>query len=610
MSGKEYTAAHLIRLSDKLTIPLTDRLTTIGSSKRCKITINNKKIPQHCAYILFANGSYFLHPVDTKFIIRCNGETVPEPIELGSSSIFEFDTESFLFENTVKNSCTTSQSTPFHKLVSAIHNFFRHVSPETRFEMLTGIAQTLRCDGARLVVQDSETNGSFVTIARFPASSALDRYSERALKWALQQRHTVLMSATEWIDEQNESGSLEVNNIGSILCMPIISNDTIHGYLYLDRFDTGTPFGSEELEICDALAPIFGDILALYQRTQQQQQVIKELQGNGPLSHSVIFSCKKMKELVQTSCHFAKTDSTILLQGETGTGKEVFARLIHNNSNRSAKPFLVINCGAIPENLIESELFGHEKGAFTGATSRKQGLFEAAGDGTVFLDEIGELPINLQVKLLRVLQESEVLPVGATSTIKVHARIIAATNRNLLEEVEQRGFRKDLYYRLNVLRIEIPPLRERENDVLLISEFFIKKYSTQFGLSPKPLSLAAQSSLLKYNWPGNIRELENVVQKAVLISKGKMIEPEDITLDNAGSKQTNLKNESIRSLKTIRENAEKQAIIEALELSEGNVTVAANLLETDRKWLTKLITEYGISKFLIEDEAKRIKNTR
>lgn len=594
MSEKKTATVHLLRLSDKQAIPLIDRLTTIGSSRRCKIIIDSNKTAQHCAYILFTNGSYFLHPVDLKSAIRCNGEAVRAPVELNSSSILEFDSVSFLFENSVNTAGSSKQNASFYKLVNAIHGFFRNLNPESRFEMLTSIAQTLCCDGARLVIEDISNNGSFVTIARFPQSSSLDRYSERALQWARQQRHTILMGSTEWLSELKESGSLEINNIGSILCMPVVNGDTIHGYLYLDRFNSQTPFGKEDQEICDALAPIFGDILSLYDRTIQQQNAIKELRENQTGRHSLIYSCSKMLELVKTATHFAKTDSTILLQGETGTGKEVFARLIHENSNRSQRPFLVINCGAIPENLIESELFGHEKGAFTGATTRKQGLFEAAGDGTVFLDEIGELPIYLQVKLLRVLQESEVLPLGATIPIKVKARIIAATNRNLLEEVDKHGFRKDLYYRLNVLSIEIPPLREREKDVLLISEFFIKKYSNQFGLDSKPFSLASQSMLLKYSWPGNIRELENVVQKAVLISKGKMIEPGDIQLDESGNEQSVTKNQEIRSLKAIRENAEKQAIIDTLALSDGNVTVAANLLDVDRKWLTKLIAEYGI----------------
>jgi Nif-specific regulatory protein len=594
MSEKETATAHLIRLSDKQAFPLVDRLTTIGSSRRCKVPLDSSKIAQHCAYILFTNGSYFLHPVDLKSSIYCNSEIVRQPVELGSSSILEFDSISFIFENSVNSSGSSKQNASFHKLVNAIHGFFRNLSPESRFEMLTSIAQTLRCDGARLVIEDTNNNGSFVTIARFPHSSGLDRYSERALQWARQQHRTVLMSSTEWSNELKESGSLEINNIGSILCMPVINGDTVHGYLYLDRFNSQKPFGKEDQEICDALAPIFGDILSLYDRTIQQQNAINELRENQSGSHSLIYSCSKMQELVKTATHFAKTDSTILLQGETGTGKEVFARLIHENSNRSQRPFLVINCGAIPENLIESELFGHEKGAFTGATTRKQGLFEAAGDGTVFLDEIGELPINLQVKLLRVLQESEVLPLGTTTPIKVKARIITATNRNLLEEVEKRGFRKDLYYRLNVLNIEIPPLREREKDVILISEFFMKKYSNQFGLIAKPFSIASQSILLKYNWPGNIRELENVIQKAVLISKSKMVEPGDIHLDSGGKELAIAKNPEIRSLKAIRESAEKQAIIDALALSDGNVTVAANLLDVDRKWLTKLIAEYGI----------------
>ncbi|HEX3019270.1 MAG TPA: sigma 54-interacting transcriptional regulator [Chitinispirillaceae bacterium] len=335
--------ACLVRLSDRHSFPLMERLTTIGSSRRSKIRIDNADIPSHCAYILFNKGSYFLHPVDNAFPVLCNGKLLEEPAELFTSSILEFSKETYLFEKNSHTSATKDGNSAVYKLVGAINAFFRNVNPEARFEMLNSISQVLKCDGARLVVEEQLT-GSFTTIARFPQSSGLDRFSERALLWAKQKRKTVLMNASQWQSDKQQ-GSLELNNIGSILCMPIICNQAICGYLYLDRLDTQSPFTSEDWEICDAMAPIIGDLLAVYERASEQQKILDTLQKthNGS-SKPVLFSSKKMAEIIKTACNFARTDSTVLLLGETGSGKEVIARLVHKNSNRSLKPFLVINC--------------------------------------------------------------------------------------------------------------------------------------------------------------------------------------------------------------------------------------------------------------------------
>ena len=216
----------------------------------------------------------------------------------------------------------------------------------------------------------------------------------------------------------------------------------------------------------------------------------------------------------------AKTDTTVLVSGETGTGKELIARSIHDSSNRANKPFIKVNCAAIPSSLIESELFGHEQGAFTGATKKRDGRFSVANGGTIFLDEIGELPLELQSKLLRVLQEGEFEPVGSSKTIKVDVRIIAATNRNLLNEVKQGNFREDLYYRLNVFEIELPPLRDRKEDIELLAKVFIEKFSKRDGIILHPLSKDDINKLNSYNWPGNIRELQNVIERAFITSTG------------------------------------------------------------------------------------------
>jgi Nif-specific regulatory protein len=591
-------STHIVRLADQQVFPLRERLTTIGSSKRSKIRIPDESIPQHCAYILFSQGSYYLYPIDTRDQVTCNGKNVNQPIELLHSSVIAFGKEAFLFENSSFIPENADGSLSFRKLIGALNAFFKNVNPDSRFEMLTSISQALRCDGARLVVED-QVNKTFLTIARYPQSSSLDRFSERALQWAKQERRTILMNSSEWIDGTNQAGSLELNNVGSILCMPIISNDVFIGYLYLDRFVSAAPFDKVDWEICDALMPIFGDILALYYRTIEQQKTISELINEKSISEKpLVYACDKMQKIIETTLQFAKTDTTVLLNGETGTGKEVFARLLHKNSNRAEGPFLVINCGAIPENLIESELFGHEKGAFTGATTRKAGLFEAAEGGTVFLDEIGELSMNLQVRLLRVLQESEVLPIGATTVLHINTRVITATNKNLLEEVEKKNFRMDLYYRLNILRIELPPLRERGSDMLLIANYFIKKYTKQLNSQVREMTLAAQSKILKHSWPGNIREMENIIQKAVIISKGTMIDESELDIDFTDSVCKDIDKKPFVSLKEARENAEKITIEQALSYCSGNVTMAANILQVDRKWLTKLIKEHGIIRII------------
>ncbi len=243
---------------------------------------------------------------------------------------------------------------------------------------------------------------------------------------------------------------------------------------------------------------------------------------------SIIGESKVIKNIIEEIKKIADTKSNVLLLGETGTGKELFARVIHNNSSRAEMPFVPINCSAIPENLLESELFGHIRGAFTGAISSKKGLFEEADGGTVFLDEIGDLPPAFQVKLLRVLEDQIIRPVGSTKARRVDIRFITATNKNLSEAVKNGQFREDLFYRINVITISLPPLRERREDIPPLVEYYLKKYSEEFGLSPKKISSEALSIMVSYRWPGNVRELQNIIERAVLISDSDTILPEHL----------------------------------------------------------------------------------
>jgi two-component system response regulator AtoC len=296
----------------------------------------------------------------------------------------------------------------------------------------------------------------------------------------------------------------------------------------------------------------------------------------------VISKSKVMVPVLLLADKVAQHSTTVLITGESGTGKELIARGIHERSPRSERAFLAVNCGSIPENLLESELFGHAKGAFTGADKDRKGLFEEADKGTLFLDEIGELPLSMQVKLLRVLQEQEIRRLGATGHRKVDVRIIAATARNLLEEVQEGCFREDLFYRLNVVNIHLPPLRERISDIPVLCEYFINKFSASMNrLDVEGLAPAALQRLLAYSWPGNIRELENVLERAMLLTEGKFIQPESLPEMLSGSQEGHPFNvlRGISSIKKGRQLVDQWLIERAMETTGGNKSRAAELLE-------------------------------
>ena len=304
-------------------------------------------------------------------------------------------------------------------------------------------------------------------------------------------------------------------------------------------------------------------------------------------------------EVAQKVQKVAPGKTTVLLLGESGTGKELFARAIHDLSPRSGYPFVPINCAAIPRELLESELFGHERGSFTGAEAKKMGKFELADRGTVFLDEIAEMDLSLQTKLLRAIQEGEIERVGGLKTVSIDVRIVAASNRNIEKAVEEGSFREDLYYRLNVFPIVIPPLRERRDDVPLLAEYFISKYAAELNTTKKAIAKDALDLLVNYPWKGNVRELENCMERAIILCDGDTILPEHITLDRKRSLEGALQNLSMEGPleETTREAvrfAETRRIVRALKEVKGNKTRASELLQVSYKTLLTKIKDYGI----------------
>ncbi len=333
--------------------------------------------------------------------------------------------------------------------------------------------------------------------------------------------------------------------------------------------------------------------LELRQENTRLKAKVQELQGADNFK-DIIAQSKKMKSLLQLTEKVARYDTSVLITGESGTGKELIAKGIHQNSKRKDHPFIAVNCGSIPENLLESELFGYVKGAFTGANKNHNGLFEEASKGTLFLDEIGELPLGLQVKLLRVLQEHEIRPVGSVTTKKITTRVITATAKDMEKEVEDGHFREDLYYRLNVLSLKLPPLRERKEDIPALSIHFLTMLNKKMNLSIEGISEDAMNVLLGREWKGNIRELKNCLERAAIVAENRQILPADLS----GPQRQGSCNEKIDemlgtfSLKQAKKIIEKKLIDRALTACNGNKSMAARMLEISYPSLLAKIKEY------------------
>jgi Nif-specific regulatory protein len=450
---------------------------------------------------------------------------------------------------------------------------------------------------ANLFLLLAETDGDSLTLAAAAGLSAnefrrLDAKVNRSvLHDAFENRSPLLIENIS--DEPSLEQIFETSDKLGLIAVPVVMSDSNLGVL------VATGAKTAEQPLLELLASMIAQSLRVEHAVRGERQKLRD--ENTQLKHElkekydfphIIGNSNAIKQIYEQVTQVARSNATVLLRGESGTGKEMIANAIHYNSLRSKRPLVKINCAALPETLIESELFGHEKGAFTGAERFKKGRFEMADGGTLFLDEIGDLPLQTQIKLLRVLQEREFERVGGTETIKTNIRLITATNKNLEEAIAKGEFREDLYYRLNVFSIFLPPLRERKSDILLLAEHFLEKYESEHGKHIRRISTPAIDMLMSYHFPGNVRELENAIERAVLVCDANVIHghhlPPTLQTAEVTGTVTNL------SLDSAVEAFERDMIQDALKSNKGNIAKAARSLASTERILGYKIKKYSI----------------
>ena len=426
----------------------------------------------------------------------------------------------------------------------------------------------------------------------------LVKVSRTVARRVLEQGIAILSTDVPSHGDLREVESLAASEVRSLLCVPLVVFQRVIGCIYLDSNSIGHQLHEKHLQLVTAIAEISAFAFENARRLQWLEQENERLTVEISQEWSLVGASPRMKEIFQFIKQVAPINSTVLIEGESGTGKELVARELYRNSPRAGKPFVAINCAAIPEDLLESELFGHEPGAFTGAGGLKKGRLEIADEGVVFLDEIGELAPTLQVKLLRVLQEREFERVGGTRSIKVDIRVIAATNCNLEQAKRDGRFREDLYYRLAVLRVTMPTLRDRKDDIPMLARHFVQKYAKKCKVKPRPISCEALARLVNYDWPGNVRELENAIERALVLGDSDTVLPEDLPESLLEGAPTPEMTEGKYHFE-IRER-KKKLVLDAMEQAHGNYAEAAEILDMHPNNLHRLIRKLGLKEILRE----------
>jgi len=443
--------------------------------------------------------------------------------------------------------------------------------------------------GERGFIVVKEEGDLSIKIARRIDEKEIYDFSKSIINYSLENNESVIVKDFKKDERFKNSESAIYKGIRSVLCVPLRFRDEPIGVIYVDK-KGGSPFDEEDLEFMELFSELAGVSVrnALNRETLLKENVFM-MQELGRIYGvpRIVGKSEKMKEIFNLMAKVIPSSSPVLIEGESGTGKELIARMLHFAGPRAKKKFVAVNVSTLPESLIESELFGYKKGAFTGAVSDKEGLIAVADGGTLFLDEISEMPLHLQVKILRVIETKEYIPLGDTKVRKANVRIIAATNKDLLEEVKKGRFRADLYYRLNVIKIKLPPLRERKEDIPLLVSYFIEELNRKSNKRIRGIEKEAMDLLLNYDYPGNIRELRNIIERAYILCESERIRREDIFIEKGEP-------ESRPYMSLSLEEHIKKHVLNVLNKCGNNKTKASKILGVSRRWLYYKLREWGI----------------
>jgi len=486
-----------------------------------------------------------------------------------------------------------SGKNPYESLVTISESISHVEDTSVLFDTIMDIAlETLSAERGFILVNNKENGDRYQPVAARNMSketiSSIQNLSTSVVNQVLKENRP-LLSIDAQSDERFEGAeSVVVQQIKSVLCTPLALSGKSIGVIYMDSQVSNKQFDESNLEFLNAFSRQASIAIAntriLEYLKSENKRLKKQISGSSAFPE-IIGKSEAMFQIFNLIRDVADSTASVMIEGDSGTGKELVARALHSRSSRSESPFFPLFCGSLSENLLESELFGHKKGSFTGASENKKGLFEEADKGTIFLDEIADISPNIQTKLLRVIQEGEVKRVGETEIRKVDVRILSATNKDLRTEVEKGRFREDLYYRLNVINIKMPPLRERRDDIPLLVNHFMKYYAFKNKKNIHTISKEALENLTEYHWPGNVRELENAMERAVILAKGS-------ELDTGLFQLTKV--ESHLPLGKTLDEINKYAIIKTIEMLGNNRSKAAKVLGVSRRWLQYRLKDWGM----------------
>ncbi|MCO4769869.1 MAG: sigma 54-interacting transcriptional regulator [Deltaproteobacteria bacterium] len=588
-------------------IEITRKLTGIGSSPDNKVHIADPAILPHHCQVLRDGKNWVLSSLDREALIMVNGkERRHYKLQDGDLLMLGGTELAWSVDEPTSQLQTTMSSRPrvpavfggrdprFDKLVRFSEKLLAGMGLSDVFKVLldsvislTGASKgfLIHISGDRMVIPAARN------VDRVDIGSDPSQVSDSVVARVIKERKPIIISDAMNDTILGQSRSVVDLQLKSVMCVPLQAKDSLIGVLYVGNEGLGALFGPDDLELLKVFAAqaglILQNALLLDELRVENLDLARDLQAGSGLGGAMIGGHQRMLDVFRTLDKIAPTDISLLVTGETGTGKELVARELHSRSNRRDKPFVSINCGAIPENLLESELFGHKKGAFTGAVADKQGKFEDANTGTLFLDEIGEMPMNLQVKLLRVLQQREIERVGEGKPRPVDIRVVSATNKILADEIASGRFREDLFYRLNEIHVELPPLRDRGDDVVLIAQHILARYKKLYPGKASGFSSDSVDAMRHYVWPGNIRQMENRIKKGLVLSDGPMLTPADL-----GFGGTNKPQRRWKPLNDAREDWQTRYIKECLEAHEWNKAATARALDVDPRTIFRYVEKF------------------